>query len=29
MIALKAFEAIQAQNVHEGLTKLGVSLKKL
>jgi len=29
MIALKAFQAIEALNVQEGLNKLGVSLKKL
>ena len=29
MIALKAFQAIEALNVHDGLNKLGMSLKKL
>jgi DNA polymerase-3 subunit epsilon len=29
IIALKAFEAIEATNVHDGLKKLGVGLKKL
>jgi DNA polymerase-3 subunit epsilon len=29
MIALKAFESVQSQNIQDGLTKLGLALKKL